>query len=358
MFVHIISRDKFTNGYIKFIKSQIPQYEHVFFTFEGDYSVEFSDNVNEIVNIELFFSENYELLEQSVAIIYSGVLNRKLILGLMKERLISKTYFHFWGGDFYCYRRKSKNPLEIIMRKRLFIAFRRAKGLLFLIPGEYEAFNKITHVVNNNFVAPMCGDPAQRIDYARYRNEKHNSSPQVRIVVGNSASESNYHEEVLIKLKHLNLNNTIVYCPLSYGSPMYRDHIIEIGQELIGDSFHPITEFMSKEDYMSFLSSMDLGIFNNDRQQAMGNINSLIGMGKKVYLRKGTSMWNNYVSLGYRVFPIDDIDKLDIEQLRFFSANDQTNNTMVFDKVYSVDNNRHDWEVVFFDAMKDYRSIE
>ena len=44
---------------------------------------------------------------------------------------------------------------------------------------------------------------------------------------------------------------------------------------------------MPYSSYISFLGSIDIGIFNNNRQQGMGNITNLLYLGKKVYLSKG-----------------------------------------------------------------------
>ena len=43
--------------------------------------------------------------------------------------------------------------------------------------------------------------------------------------------------------------------------------------------------------------SIEIAIFNNDRQQAMGNITALLGMKSKVFIRDDTSMWSNFSNL-------------------------------------------------------------
>ena len=55
-------------------------------------------------------------------------------------------------------------------------------------------------------------------------------------------------------------------------------------------------DFVPKDAYIRWLNTMDVGVFANDRQQALGNIFYLMRLKKKVYLRKGTSMWNNFVN--------------------------------------------------------------
>ena len=38
---------------------------------------------------------------------------------------------------------------------------------------------------------------------------------------------------------------------------------------------------MNNKDYIQFLNQIDIAVFNHNRQQAMGTIRSLLGMGKK-----------------------------------------------------------------------------
>lgn len=44
---------------------------------------------------------------------------------------------------------------------------------------------------------------------------------------------------------------------------------------------NPIVDFMDFNEYINFLSTIDIAIFNHKRQQGMGNIITLLGMGKK-----------------------------------------------------------------------------
>ncbi len=65
---------------------------------------------------------------------------------------------------------------------------------------------------------------------------------------------------------------------------MYKQEIINIGDKLFSNQFYPIIELMEYNDYLSFLNSVDIAIFNHNRQQAVGNIILLLSMGKTIYL--------------------------------------------------------------------------
>jgi hypothetical protein len=82
---------------------------------------------------------------------------------------------------------------------------------------------------------------------------------------------------------------------------------------MFGDRFCPLREFMPYDDYLEFLSTIDIAIFAHDRQQAMGNTITLLGMGKKVFIRKGISQWRLFNKLGVKVF---NIENLSVEHFR------------------------------------------
>jgi hypothetical protein len=77
---------------------------------------------------------------------------------------------------------------------------------------------------------------------------------------------------------------------------------------MFGAKFHPMVEFMKLEDYLDFLHSIDIAVFNHRRQQAMGNIFTLLVRGKKVYLRHDITSWAMLEKLGVKVYRLDEFD--------------------------------------------------
>jgi hypothetical protein len=65
--------------------------------------------------------------------------------------------------------------------------------------------------------------------------------------------------------------------------------------------------------YLDFLGTIDIAIFAHRRQQAMGNIISLLGMGKKVYVRKDITPWTLFSEIGVKVFDFSNIDLVTIK---------------------------------------------
>lgn len=101
--------------------------------------------------------------------------------------------------------------------------------------------------------------------------------------MGNSATKTNCHIEIFNKLSKYDwIHELEIICPLSYGNEEeYRDYVIKVGYEKIGNKFKPITEYISLTKYIELLNSCDVGVFNNNRQQGGSTILYLTRLGKK-----------------------------------------------------------------------------
>ena len=130
-------------------------------------------------------------------------------------------------------------------------------------------------------------------------------SNRVNILIGNSADPSNNHFEALEIAKEQVFNSYHVYCPLSYGNPGYAKEVIKHGETLFGNHFTGLTDFIPIDNYNRFLSEIDVALFNHKRQQAIGNITFLAGMGKKVFLRSDITTWSFLRNIGVKVFDVN-----------------------------------------------------
>ena len=153
-----------------------------------------------------------------------------------------------------------------------------------------------------------------------------------RIIIGNSATQENHHLEVFDMLEHLKNEDIKIFCPLSYGDNEYGKKVAEEGARIFGEKFVPIFDFMNYEEYLKFLSEIKIGIFYNDRQQAMVNIEMMIIMGKKVFIRKNTSMWLEYLSSDLKLFDADQIKDMTIDEFSEFDEDTGKENNALMRK--------------------------
>ena len=131
------------------------------------------------------------------------------------------------------------------------------------------------------------------------------------ILVGNSATSSNNHVDVFLRLAKYDLSGRKVIVPLSYGSASYRRFVLEQGERLLGDAFEPILDFLPLDEYLNKMNSCSVVIMNHYRQQAVGNVLAAIWGGARVYLGPST-VFSGYRRMGISVYSFQDEFDLDL----------------------------------------------
>lgn len=238
-------------------------------------------------------------MNKAEKIILHGLFSNHLIYLLaIQPWLLKRCCWVVWGGDLYIHNAPVKNwrwkKNELLRR----FTVKRFSLITTTVPGDYllakEWYGSKCKFIQNL----MYRSHLARGFLAREENEAH----EVRIQIGNSADPSNNHKEMIDKLAERSNQNFSVFAPLSYGSQSYQDEIVNYGKLKLGCKFNALTEFMSFSEYNLYLNSIDIAIFNHNRQQAMGNIIALLSLGKKVLIRSDTTPWSYFHDLGIKVY--------------------------------------------------------
>lgn len=298
MIVHLVIIDKFIPPFIKLVNENFPSDRHRFLitgTSLPKYSLPAYPNV-EYINIRKQFNKILKYLYIGEKLIIHGLWDERMIKVLyFQPWLLKKCYHVMWGGDFY-------NPESQSPKKKTVI--RKMGHFISQISGDYELVKNwygAKGMLHNCFVYPSNM-------YNQFNVPEKESGP-LNIMVGNSCDPSNHHIEIINKLISLDDEEFNIICPLSYGNyDVYKKEVINKGKAAFGERFKPIVEFLDIENYAKLIGSIDIAIFAHNRQQAMGNIVMLLGMGKKVYLRSGTSHYLAMKELGISVFDFECID--------------------------------------------------
>lgn len=128
------------------------------------------------------------------------------------------------------------------------------------------------------------------------------------ILLGNSATFTNNHTEIINFLaKHTDKFEGVL-CPLNYGDEVYGNYIKNLGAELFEHNFDPMTEFVPYEDYLKKIQTCSVVIMNHVRQQAGGNIAAMLFMGATVFLREENPFYSFYKSQGVRLFSVQALE--------------------------------------------------
>jgi hypothetical protein len=305
---------------------KIPEYENVLYL-EDSYNKNF------------FRYNNYELYD--IYLKYTQI-SDKILLHSMKDRhveflflnqhLLEKSYWATWGYDIYFYQ-NSRNTLEDELRYQI----------------RKEIYAKIKYLVvgmkyEKELVEKVYGTQAKWIDCFMYPSNLYKEPPKIdrddkhiNILIGNSADPSNNHLDIFSKIEKYKDKSVRVFVPLSYGNEEYAQQVIDDGVRVFGDRFVAMREFMPLDKYIEFLMSIDIAIFGHERQQAMGNIITLLGFGKKVYIKSSITTWEELKYLGVEVFDYECIESSDILDK---AKEDIENNINVIKERYSKENLR------------------
>lgn len=162
------------------------------------------------------------------------------------------------------------------------------------------------------------------------------------ILVGNSATATNNHIEVFDLLKQYTLkNNQKIFCPLSYGDTKYKKSIEKLGYSILGEKFQPIVQFLPITEYIEIIGSCSIVIMNHVRQQALGNILSMLYLGATVYLREENPIYMFLIKNNIKVFSIKLLEEHSTQLEYQLSRDDVEHNRKILQQLYSYEATLH-----------------
>ncbi len=311
--LHLFGWDrKFVPSFIRFIKETSDSNSHLFIIYGpiGDGDPPTSDDIIYYAHPLRSISKIWAKLRSARKIIIHSLFNSHLLYILaLHPWVLKRCYWVIWGGDLYV---KLAENRDWRWRKneavRQFI-IRRIGHLITHVKGDYELAHEWYGSKGEWHECFMYySNVIQEILVQSLPHEG------THILLGNSADPSNNHIEVLEKLKTYAEDDIKIYCPLSYGNQSYAQNISDYATSIFGDKFIALRQFMPLKKYIELLAQIDIAIFNHKRQQGMGNATTLLAMGKKVYMRKGTTSRSVFRDLGITVYSIDNFDLSPIEQ--------------------------------------------
>jgi len=331
MILHVCILDKFIEPFYAFVEKNFADFDakHQFFIdgTSDKYAAPTGNNVflaHSVSRLTSYFMLIRQM-NHAEKIILHGLWDRRILeLLTVQPWLLKKCYWVIWGGDLYT-RILSEQTLgwwrfEILRR----ICIRHIGHFITHISGDYELAQKwygAEGVWHECFMYPS--------------NLYHESPVQVtqhegfNILLGNSADPSNNHIDALEKLRPYSAEDIRIFCPLSYGDAEYAKQVEDYGKSIFGDKFNPLLEFMRLDEYKKLLAKIDIAVFNHKRQQGMGNITTLLGMGKKVFMRSDITSYHTIRSLGAIVFDVECFNLISLE------AGSASNNKLIISQYFS-----------------------
>ncbi|MFD0962618.1 TDP-N-acetylfucosamine:lipid II N-acetylfucosaminyltransferase [Pseudofulvibacter geojedonensis] len=322
-----------------FIDSAIRQFEKVMprknvfyvFTDDGENKIKRIKNINEVIvnspEVEIFST-----IKSSDLVIFHSLVPRfyNLVINLPKEvkcvwlcfgfevyndkrlfpdkmlydqitfgkygqkRREFKTRFKEWSRPYYRLLKKKLPYSEYELKK---LAMERIDYLGSSFKNEYEYIQKIIGYKKKFF--PFWYYPLEEIINV---NDLAVEADKTNILIGHSGVPYANHIDTFKKLENCNSYFKEIVAPLSYGDNHYIKEILEFGERLFGEKFSPLTSFLALDEYNSIIKKCKVVVFNNRRQQAVGNTIALIWMGAKVFLSKKNTFYHFLKEKGVNVY--------------------------------------------------------
>lgn len=300
MILHVVSLEKFIPPFIEFLGEHFDLSHHRFWL-KGDrnkYPYQDNQSTYQVNPGVLGYLHGYLKLivdlNNANKIILHNLFDIKIVFLLVcMPWLLKKSYWVIWGADLYVHQVTKKkwrwHRNEWIRR----FAISRLGHFITHIRGDYE-------LAQNWYGARGQWHECFMYTSNLYRDYPIEPKPHdgIHILLGNSATSTNNHLDALEKLRPFAHDNIKIYCPLSYGDASYGDLVERAGVAIFGSNFIPLRDFIPFERYLELLSDIDIAVFNHNRQQGMGNITTLLGMGKTVYIRSDISSWTTLNKMG------------------------------------------------------------
>ena len=166
----------------------------------------------------------------------------------------------------------------------------------------------------------------QNVDLAqsiKYEFEDKTNKP-LTVLLGNSGDPSNNHMDAIKHFKSDRFVDSKIICPLSYGDNAYIAFIEKWLNSKLGSRFIALKTYMKRDDYVRFLSAVDVVVMNHNRQQAFGNTITALCLGKPVYMKKKSVVYSLLKDMGLlHVYDISKLKSSNIDEIRLQAYKDR-----------------------------------
>lgn len=346
--LHIFRTSQFTKTFVQFINQYFDPKYHIFWVY-GENFFDYSDksmiqfcNVIYIPQIHILLNKKsiYEQLEEFDLIFYHGLFDENIVDFFGENRdLVKKLCLYFWGGD--------KKPADFwseSSKGHYRYMIHNAVKIITIIEEDYRSICDDYAPQGEHFSA-LYGE---NYDYGELKYEDNVYGQTINIQIGNSATKSNHHIRALKELEQYKDERIRVWLPLSYGDKKYAAEVIDFGRKLFGTKLIALEKYMPETQYNELLKTMNVGIFDIDRQQALGNITSLLESGCKIFLRKGSMLARYFEDeCGCRIFYMEDIPQMGFRHFIEYTKEEAFENKRKLDQFFNVDRIVKVWNEIF-----------
>lgn len=349
--IHIFRVSKFVEDFVLTTLNYFSEDEHFFWT----YGEEFTGPNSEIYlykNVRWTKTYLWELkkpyikeyLDSFDVIFIHGLFEYEIISFFYENKnLLKKLMIYFWGGDI-----PAIEDSEMQKKKQYVIA--HVKGIISIIESDLKKISSIYHpVFGKTYTAVYCSSMYWDIRTKYLKPIIRENSKSIVIQVGNSGTETNCHIEILKQLLKYKDQNINIKIPLAYGDSEYIRKVEIVALEMFEGKVDIQKDYMSKIEYTKQLSNVDVAIFAMKRQQALGNIISLLMNGSKVYLNYEGQNKEFFDNLACLTYDSREIGKVDFEHFIDIKLEDSCKNHENIIRYFNQSKTIDNWKKIYAD---------
>ena len=162
------------------------------------------------------------------------------------------------------------------------------------------------------------------------------------IMIGHAAAPTLNHAEILDILCHTPFSGKL-FLPLEYGEEQYRNEIKNKANLLFNGRTEFLETRLEMQAYYQRLSSVGFAVFNFRWQESLGNIIFLIWNGTKIFLKKESSVYQQFTAWGLHVFTIEhDLNEENIVEL--LAMEKRLENRNIIENLFSREKVKKYWK--------------
>ena len=363
-FIHVMSREKFTDGIVDFYNTYFQNGAHVicYLRHKEEESL-IHDGVG-IRQTEVLLSGNrmrdavkvlWNLKDFDFIVLHSlFVLTGGMqLLFLLCPGVMKKIVWIEWGGDLYTWNMKGPGikrlymiPLGLAIRKRI-------GSFVGIFPPDCEEYLRQFPASRANvFYAPYCSAKGH-LAYQDYSSDRRLSRTRkekdtVYIQIGHNAMRSLNHIETMRMLQHLAGEDIKLFLPLSYGDEENAREVEEYAREHFPGKTICLRSFMPKDEYFELLDRIDIAIFQTYRQCGLGNIYQMIFRNVKLFMPEKSVMYKYFVSQGIPIQKSDTLSEISFGQLcSDYRITDSCGHKKMIESLGSVEEKVELWRKIY-----------
>lgn len=284
-------------------------------------------------------------------------INMKLFLASFHPGFFKKMIWIEWGFDLYIERIPGiVNGIKHQIKKLILKIFERKIPYFVAIhPADVKKYHQTVKGNAQIFSAQYRGSNVIEYDLTKYCKTsmicKRQCDEPIYIQINHRADRILDHKEVIDKLSKYKEENIRVVFPLCYGDKEYGDVVASYASNVFGEKAICIREIMAYDKYIELLKKIDIFILNSNRQIALGNLNPMIRMQKKIYMPKTSVLYEYYNRIEEC---IQDYYNIDFETFEEFTSDiDMSKLSQNMDEYLAVDC-IEEWKNIFESIGKDY----